>query len=128
VRVIERVPEDQVIAEFRRHDVLVFPSTYEGFGLVVIEAMSQGLPVIGTSVGCVPDFVVDGETGAIVPARNSRALADAIVRMMECPAERARLGANSAAKVSTMSWTRTAERTVDVYRRALATHPGMAAH
>ena len=47
VTVIDRAPEDRVMAEYRRHDALLFPSTYEGFGLVVIEAMSQRLPVIG---------------------------------------------------------------------------------
>lgn len=120
VRVIERVPEEQVIEEFRRHDVLVFPSTYEGFGLVVLEAMSQGLPVIATPVGCAPELVRDGETGVIVPLRDSRALAGAVTRLMGSPAERARLGANSAATVSTMSWKRTAERTMDVYAKALA--------
>jgi glycosyltransferase involved in cell wall biosynthesis len=119
VRVVERVPEEQVIEEFRRHDVLVFPSTYEGFGLVVIEAMSQGLPVIATPVGCAPELVLEGETGAIVPARDSRALAAAVTRLMGCPAERARLGARSALKVSAMSWKRTAGRTIEVYRRAL---------
>ncbi len=119
VRVIDRVPEEQVLGEFRRHDVLVFPSTYEGFGLVVLEAMSQGLPVIATPVGCAPELVREGETGMIVPARNARALADAVIHIMSCPAERARLGANGAARVSAMSWKRTAARTLDAYARAL---------
>jgi glycosyltransferase involved in cell wall biosynthesis len=123
VRVIDRVPEEQVLGEFRRHDVLVFPSTYEGFGLVVLEAMSQGLPVIATPVGCAPELVRDGETGMIVPARSSRALADAVTRIMSCAAERARLGANSAAEVSGMSWKRTAARTLDAYARAGASGP-----
>jgi glycosyltransferase involved in cell wall biosynthesis len=101
----------------------VFPSTYEGFGLVVLEAMSQGLPVIATPVGCAPELVRDGETGMIVPARSSRALADAVTRIMSCAAERARLGANSAAEVSAMSWKRTAARTLDAYARARASRP-----
>jgi glycosyltransferase involved in cell wall biosynthesis len=120
VRVIERVPEERVVEEYRRHDVFVFPSTYEGFGLVVIEAMSQGLPVIATPVGCAPELVREGETGAIVPPRDSAALAAAVRRLMDAPAERARLGANAAALVSTMSWKRTAERTMAVYEKALA--------
>jgi glycosyltransferase involved in cell wall biosynthesis len=120
VRVIDKVPEEQVIREFRRHDLLVFPSSYEGFGLVVIEAMSQGLPVVATPVGCVPSVIRDGENGRIVPARSARALADAVAALMNDPAERGRLGANGAMSVSDMSWRETALRTLDAYRRALA--------
>jgi glycosyltransferase involved in cell wall biosynthesis len=120
VRVVERVPEEQVIDEYRRHDLLVFPSTYEGFGLVVLEAMSQGLPVVAAPAGCAPDLVCEGHTGSIVPPRDSHALAGAVARMMSRPEERARLGANCAARVAGMSWQRTAERTLEVYAMALA--------
>ena len=120
VTVVDRVPEERVIDEYRRHDLLVFPSTYEGFGLVLLEAMSQGLPVVAAPAGCAPELVRDGDTGVIIPSRDSRALADAVVRVMRSPAERARLGANGAARVATMSWKRTAERTLEVYGKALA--------
>jgi glycosyltransferase involved in cell wall biosynthesis len=120
VTVVERVPEDRVVEEYRRHDLLVFPSTYEGFGLVVLEAMSQGLPVVATPVGCVTDLVRDGENGVVVPVRNAGALATAVRRLMDTPAERRRIGANAAASVASMSWRRTADRTLDVYRAALA--------
>jgi glycosyltransferase involved in cell wall biosynthesis len=123
VTVIERVPEERVITEFRRHDLLVFPSTYEGFGLVVLEAMSQGLPVVATPVGCVPQLVRDGESGIVIPPRDSTAVAAAVARLMESGDERARLGANAAAAVSSMTWRRTAERTLEVYRKAIAGPP-----
>ena len=66
------------------------------------------------------DLVRDGETGIIVPSRDGHALATAVTRLMDSPDERARLGANCAARVSGMSWKRTAERTVEVYAKALA--------
>lgn len=119
VTVIDRVPEERVIAEFRRHDLLVFTSTYEGFGLVVIEAMSQALPVVATPFGCAATLVRDGDTGVRVPPRDAAATAGAVLRLMRDPAERARLGANAAMAVSDMSWRATAQRTVDAYRRAL---------
>lgn len=119
VSVIDRVPEDRVVDEYRRHDLLVFPSTYEGFGLVVLEAMSQGLPVVATPVGCVPGLVQDGVTGAIVPARDSAALAGAVARLMSSPGERQRLGARAIAAVHELTWRKTAERTIDVYEKAL---------
>lgn len=120
ITVVDRVAEARVIAEYRRHDVLVFPSTYEGFGLVALEAMSQGLPVIATAVGCIPDLLRHQENGLLVPSRDSTALAAAIRRLADAPEERARFGAAAAAAVARMSWRRTAEQTVDVYRRALA--------
>jgi len=119
VTIVDRVSEEEVVAQFRRHDLLVFPSTYEGFGLVVLEAMSQGLPAIATPVGCVPDLVRDGETGVIVPLRDSTALAEAVTALMGSPSTRARLGANAAAAVASMSWRRTAARTIEVYMKAL---------
>jgi glycosyltransferase involved in cell wall biosynthesis len=119
ITVIDRVPEDRVVEEYRRHDLLVFPSTYEGFGLVVLEAMSQALPVVATPVGCVPDLVRDGENGVVVPARDAGALANAVRRLMDASEERERMGMNAAASVASMTWRRTAERTIAVYRAAL---------
>jgi glycosyltransferase involved in cell wall biosynthesis len=119
VTVLDRVGEDEVMAVYRRHGVLVFPSTYEGFGLVALEAMSQGLAVVATPVGCIPDLVRDNENGCVVPPRDPRALAAAIARLSEYPAERRRLGSAAARTVAGMSWRRTAADTIAVYRRAL---------
>lgn len=119
VTVIDRVAEDRVVEEYRRHDLLVLPSTYEGFGLVVLEAMSQGVPVVATPVGCVPDLIRDGDNGIIVPPRDAGALAQAVRRLMDAPAERERIGARAAASVASMSWRRTARLTLDVYRAAI---------
>jgi glycosyltransferase involved in cell wall biosynthesis len=120
VTVIDRVPEERVMMELRRHDLLLFPSTYEGFGLVVLEAMSQGLPVVATPVGCAASLVRDGRTGVIVPCRDARALSGAVARLMDSRPERRRLGDAAAAAVSHMSWRNTADLTVAVYRRAIA--------
>jgi len=66
----------------RKADVLVLPSDAEGFGLVLIEAMAAGVPVIGTNVPGIRDVIEDGISGLLVPARNPRALANAIVRVL----------------------------------------------
>lgn len=119
VTVIDRVPEDRVMAEYRRHDALLFTSTYEGFGLVVIEAMSQRLPVIATPVGCAASLVRDGETGYRVPPRDAAALADAVRRLLADPIEARRRAASAREQVTGMTWRATAERTIEVYRQAL---------
>ena len=108
------------MAAYRAHDVLVWPSTYEGFGMTVIEAMSQRLPVVATPVGCAASLVRNEQSGLLVPPRNPDRLAAALTRMA-CDAPLRRRCADFARTlVSTMSWTATAGRTLDVYDRARA--------
>jgi glycosyltransferase involved in cell wall biosynthesis len=119
VTVIERVPEDRVMAEYRRHDALLWTSSYEGFGLVLLEAMSQRLPVISTPAGCAATLVRDGETGYRIPPRDAGALAAAIVRLKAHPSEARRFADNACAAVAGMTWRATAEQTLAVYRAAI---------
>jgi glycosyltransferase involved in cell wall biosynthesis len=72
-------------------DVLVLPSDAEGFGLVLIEAMAAGVPVIGTNVPGIRDVIEDGVSGLLVPARNPRALANAIETILNDPLPREKL-------------------------------------
>jgi glycosyltransferase involved in cell wall biosynthesis len=67
-------------------DLMVLPSHWEGFGLVLLEAMAQGIPVVGTRVGAIPEVVADGETGLLVPPHDAETLATAILRMLTYPA------------------------------------------
>jgi glycosyltransferase involved in cell wall biosynthesis len=76
----------------RDADAFVLPSWYEGLPNAMIEAMAAGLPVIVTPVGTIPDVVVDGETGLLVPVRDVAALARAVERMIDEPAMRAAMG------------------------------------
>ena len=119
VRVVPRVGESEVIGLYRSHDVLLWTSTYEGFGLVLLEAMSQELPVVTTPVGCAPALVRDGDNGFLVPPRDPEALADRVERLMADVQLRRRLGAAAARSVAGMTWRATAERTLDVYRKAI---------
>ena len=120
VTVIDRVPEAKVMDEFRRHDALLFASTYEGFGLVVLEAMSQRLPVIATPVGCAATLVRDGETGYRVPARDVAALAAAVEQVFREPLEARRMAGRARSEAAGMTWRATAERTLEVYASARA--------
>lgn len=80
-------------------DLLVLPSSAEGFGLVLIEAMAAGVPVIGTNAPGIRDVVKDGETGLLVPVGSPQELAEAIRRVMEDPALRRRLIGHALADV-----------------------------
>ncbi len=70
-------------------DIFVMPSLYEGLGVAALEAMAGGKPVIASRVGGLAESVIDGETGILVPPRDSAALADAIAKLVGEP-ERAR--------------------------------------
>jgi glycosyltransferase involved in cell wall biosynthesis len=73
--------------------VLALPSATEGLGLVIVEAMSQGLPVVGTRVGGIPELVRDGVNGLLVDVHRPDQLAAAFLRLQDDPALRARLAA-----------------------------------
>jgi glycosyltransferase involved in cell wall biosynthesis len=119
ITVVDRVPEERVMAEYRRHDALLFASTYEGFGLVVLEAMSQGLPVIATPAGCAASLVREGNTGYRAAPRDPASLADAVQRVLGDPLEARRRAVRARDQVAGMTWRATAERTIEVYRGAL---------
>lgn len=70
---------DDVDHLMRRAWVLVHPSRWEGFGLVLLEAMKQGMPVVAARVSAVPEIVVPGATGLLVPPEDPRALAAAVI-------------------------------------------------
>lgn len=77
------VNQSQLAAYLAAADLIVLPSAQETWGLVVNEAMASGLPaVVSDAVGCAPDLIEDGLTGAIYPVGDTDALADAIERMV----------------------------------------------
>lgn len=97
-------------------DVFALPSLAEGVSNTVLEAMASGLPVVATSVGGNTELVENGFNGALVPSRDSRALATALVSLLENDAERARQGANARQRVcERFSWGRAVEDYLGVY-------------
>lgn len=84
-RWIPSLPHQEVLKLMREHDVLVFPSLFEGFGLVITEAMSQGTPVITTDRTAGPDLIRDGENGWLIEAGSTMALQNAIEKLIANP-------------------------------------------
>jgi glycosyltransferase involved in cell wall biosynthesis len=78
---IPTLPHGEVLAQMQKHDVLVLPSLFEGFGLVILEAMAQGLPVITTAHTAGPDLLSEGVDGFIVPIRSAEAIAEKLDRL-----------------------------------------------
>jgi glycosyltransferase involved in cell wall biosynthesis len=94
------VSETEVPALLSRADILVLPSHFECLPMSIIEAMAHGLPVVATAVGAVPEAVVDGDTGLLVPPEAPSELGRAIARLIDAPAERLRLGSNGRRRFS----------------------------
>ncbi len=98
-------------------DVLLAPSLWEGFGLVLLEAMAHSLPVISTQVSAIPEVVADGETGWLVPPADPAALASALRIALLSPAERRARGAAGRRRLeSYFSVDRMVDQTLAVYQ------------
>ncbi|MBM4424261.1 MAG: glycosyltransferase family 1 protein [Chloroflexi bacterium] len=94
---------------------VIMPSHYESFGLVALEAMACGTPVIASEVGGLAFLVRDGETGFTVPDRDPEALCDKLQMLIGDHALRAKLGAQAAEYARGYAWTLIADRIVEVY-------------
>jgi glycosyltransferase involved in cell wall biosynthesis len=120
VRLSGSVPRAEMPAILRSADVVACTPWYEPFGIVPVEAMACGIPVLATAVGGMLDTVVDGVTGLHVPPKDPGACASALSAMLGDPARLARWGAAGRERaLSRYSWDRIAADTLKVYQRVL---------
>ena len=134
VLIEEMLPHRELQAVLASSDVFVCPSVYEPLGIVNLEAMAMGLPVVGSATGGIPDVIVDGETGYLVPLEQlqdgtgtpihpERFAADLAERLTDLVTDRdkaRRMGVAARTRVEEhFSWSAIAERTMEVYRWAL---------
>lgn len=124
VQFVGSVGREQVPALMSSADLVVAVPWYEPFGIVPVEAMACGRPVVGSAVGGLLDTVVPGLTGELVPPRRPDLLAPVIRSLLDDPDRRAEYGrAGRERAVAKYQWSRVAERTAALYA-ALAT-PGL---
>lgn len=110
--------DDGLVDLLKAADVFVQPSRAESFGLAVAEAMAAGAPIVATRVGGVPELVVDGRTGLLVPVGDDRAMAEAITRILGDRDLARRLAADARAHAERHAdIRRTAQRTLRLWRR-----------
>ena len=101
-------------------DVFLLPSLREGFGLVLLEAMSRRVPIVASRVGAIPEIVIDGETGILVEPRNVDELAKAMTRLLKDRALRKYMGLLGAARLEEhFSVERMVASTIAVYEKVL---------
>jgi alpha-maltose-1-phosphate synthase len=118
-RWIESAPHGDVLRLMREHDVLVFPSLFDGFGLVILEAMAQGTVVIATPHTAAPDLLDDGRDGYIVPIRSADAIAARLTALAEDRDLLARMSEAARQSAARRSWDGYRLAMIDAVRNSL---------
>lgn len=117
IRLLGAHPRHELAALYRTHHLFCLPARSETFGIVVLEALTCGLPVIATNVGGIREMLRDGENGLLVPAEDARTLAHSIATLARDEPLRMRLAGNARASVlPRFEWRAIGERMAEVLR------------
>ena len=114
------MPRADLLREYAAATLVVLPSLFDSFPVVLLEAMATGLPVVATRVGGVPEIVEDGRSGLLVRPGDARALADAIAAMLGDATLRARCSDAGRRRAAEFDWTALVPRYVELFREVAA--------
>jgi D-inositol-3-phosphate glycosyltransferase len=109
--------QDTLNTYYAASEALIMPSDYESFGMVALEAMASGTPVIASAVGGLAFLVQDDVNGYHVPVREPAALAEKIRMILADPEQRLTLGRNAAEHAREYSWPRIASRLIAIFEK-----------
>lgn len=118
VTFIHSATQKELLSAYRDATVLVSPSSYEGFGLPIIEAMKCGTPVICTTGGAQPEIA--GDAATIIPPADATALTEAMRRLLADGKLREKMAEDGLRRARAFDWDETAARTMDLFKEALA--------
>jgi len=104
VEILGKVPLERVEQEYLKAQFFAFPTRIEPVGFVVIEALMNKLPVIGTPIGILPDMITDGEDGYLVPSDDVHGLANAMAELLQDPAKCRQMGENGYRVARDRTW------------------------
>lgn len=131
IHISQMLPHEEIVAVLSVSNVFVTPSVYEPLGIVNLEAMAMGLPVVGTRTGGIPDVIEDGITGYLVPIEQvddgtgspidprafEKAMSERITKLIEDPALACEMGKAGRRRVEEhFSWKKIGDQTLELYR------------
>lgn len=121
VKFIGFVDENKKPLYYKAADIFCLPSTNmgESFGIVNLEAMASGVPVISSNLGGIPDIIKDGENGLLVDPGDFKSLANSIIYLLQNEDIKNEMGANGKRKSREYSWDKIAVKTEEVYKSLL---------
>ena len=125
VRYIKAQPQETLAKYYAAADVFVMPSHYESFGMVVLEAMACGTPVVGSAVGGLAYTIVDGDSGLLVPPGDWRAFAEAISGLLGSPRLQVAMRLAGPERARAFAWAHIVEQNMRLYRRLILQHSTM---
>lgn len=128
IRFVGRVEQPELPFFYSAADLLVLPSSYESFGMVALEAIACGTPVVATPVGAMEELLQSGESGRLSPDFSPLSLAAVIDRMLRNRADRPVDPEEVRRSALRFSWHRVAADVLNVYRQALSAHAAPSVH
>ena len=117
VQLLGWTSQAELCSIYDRHGIFLYPSLFDGFGKVFLEAMARGLCVVGTPAGGMPDVIEHGVDGLIVDCNDVAAMAMHIRQLQAAPESAMAMSRAAAAKAREYTWERVGQETMDFYRR-----------
>ena len=115
IKFLGEIPNEKIPTHLAAADCFVLPSVKEGFGIVLLEAMAAGIPIIATKVGGVPDLIEHGKTGILVESRSPQKITEAIYRIYSNPELPKNLTKNARNNLEKYNWQNIAEKVYENY-------------
>jgi glycosyltransferase involved in cell wall biosynthesis len=119
VRMLGQLANSEMLPLYRAADISILPSLVEATSIAGLESMACGLPLIGTNVGGIPDLILHGDTGLLVPPADPNELARAINELISCPDQRSTMGMQARKRaIEQFNWNRIVRETIKIYEEA----------